>query len=51
MATHLENRLAKNIVANVGGEENVTSLTHCSNETAFKLKDEDSADGTKLFRK
>ena len=47
MAKNFE-QLAKNIVANVGGEENVISLTHCVTRLRFKLKDEDKADGTKL---
>lgn len=47
MAKNFE-QLAKDIVANVGGEENVISLTHCVTRLRFKLKDEDKADGTKL---
>lgn len=34
------NQMAKDIVANVGGEENVISLTHCVTRLRFKLKDE-----------
>ena len=43
MAKNFE-QLAKDIVANVGGEENVISLTHCVTRLRFKLKDEDKAD-------
>ena len=32
--------LAKEIVRNVGGKENVISLTHCITRRRFKLKDE-----------
>ena len=38
------NQLAKEIVAKVGGEENVISLTHCVTRLRFKLKDEAKAD-------
>lgn len=38
------NQLAKDIVTNVGGEENVISLTHCITRLRFKLKDESRAD-------
>ena len=38
------NQLAKEIVAKVGGEENVISLTHCVTRLRFKLKDESKAD-------
>ncbi|MGN0984498.1 MAG: PTS transporter subunit EIIC, partial [Gemmiger sp.] len=37
------NKLARDIVANVGGEENVISLTHCITRLRFKLKDESKA--------
>jgi len=37
------NRLAKDIIANIGGEENVISLTHCITRLRFKLKDEGKA--------
>lgn len=32
--------LAADIIKNVGGEENVISLTHCMTRLRFKLKDE-----------
>lgn len=35
--------LAKKIVANVGGKENINSLTHCITRLRFKLKDEGQA--------
>ncbi|MDO4272592.1 MAG: beta-glucoside-specific PTS transporter subunit IIABC [Eubacteriales bacterium] len=35
--------LAKDIVRNVGGKENVSSLTHCITRLRFKLKDEGKA--------
>ena len=35
--------LAKDIVANVGGKENVASLTNCITRLRFKLKDEKKA--------
>ena len=35
--------LAKEIVKNVGGKENVSSLTHCITRLRFKLKDESKA--------
>lgn len=36
-------KLAKNIIKNVGGKENVNSLTHCVTRLRFKLKDESKA--------
>lgn len=36
-------QLAKDIVRNVGGKENVISLTHCITRLRFKLKDEGKA--------
>lgn len=35
--------LAKDIIRNVGGKENVNSLTHCITRLRFKLKDESKA--------
>ncbi|PTR86720.1 PTS transporter subunit EIIB, partial [Bacillus anthracis] len=35
--------LAKEIIKNVGGKENVSSLTHCITRLRFKLKDEKKA--------
>jgi beta-glucoside PTS system EIICBA component len=35
--------LAKEIIKNVGGKENVNSLTHCITRLRFKLKDENKA--------
>nr|WP_276575919.1 beta-glucoside-specific PTS transporter subunit IIABC [Oceanirhabdus seepicola] len=35
--------MAKNIIKNVGGKENVNSLTHCVTRLRFKLKDEKKA--------
>ncbi|KAF1302331.1 MULTISPECIES: beta-glucoside-specific PTS transporter subunit IIABC [Enterococcus] len=35
--------LAKKIVANVGGKENINGLTHCITRLRFKLKDESKA--------
>ncbi|URZ16740.1 beta-glucoside-specific PTS transporter subunit IIABC [Clostridium felsineum] len=36
-------KLAKDIISNVGGKENVNSLTHCITRLRFKLKDESKA--------
>lgn len=36
-------QLAKDIVENVGGKENVNSVVHCITRLRFKLKDEDKA--------
>ncbi|NRT86655.1 beta-glucoside-specific PTS transporter subunit IIABC [Clostridium beijerinckii] len=36
-------QLAKDIIKNVGGKENVNSLTHCITRLRFKLKDESKA--------
>ena len=35
--------LAQQIVKNVGGKENIVSLTHCITRLRFKLKDESRA--------
>lgn len=40
--------LAADIIKNVGGEENVISLTHCITRLRFKLKDEDLANNETL---
>lgn len=37
------NALAENIIKNVGGKENIKSLTHCITRLRFKLKDEAKA--------
>lgn len=36
-------KLAKDIIKNIGGEDNVNSLTHCITRLRFKLKDETKA--------
>ena len=36
-------QLAKDIILNVGGKENVNSLSHCVTRLRFKLKDESKA--------
>ena len=41
-------QLAKDIVENVGGKDNVSSLTHCITRLRFKLKDESKADTDKI---
>lgn len=41
-------QLAKDIVAQVGGEENVKSLTHCVTRLRFQLKDPSKADVDRL---
>ncbi len=41
-------QLAKDIIAGVGGEENVNTLTHCITRLRFNLKDESKADSEKL---
>lgn len=37
------NQLAKSIIENIGGKENIQSLTHCITRLRFKLKDENLA--------
>lgn len=41
-------QLAKDIIANVGGKENISSLTHCITRLRFKLKDESKANDNVL---
>lgn len=41
-------KLARNVVAGVGGAENVTNLTHCMTRLRFILKDESKADDAKV---
>lgn len=36
-------KLAKDIIENIGGKENVNSITHCITRLRFKLKDENKA--------
>ena len=36
-------KLAKDIIENVGGKDNINSLTHCVTRLRFKLKDENKA--------
>lgn len=43
-------QLAKDIIKNVGGKENVNSLTHCVTRLRFKLKDEGKAN-TEVLKK
>lgn len=38
------NKVAQNILANIGGKENVNSVRHCITRVRFKLKDESKAD-------
>ena len=42
--------LAKDIIKNVGGKENINSLTHCITRLRFKLKDESKAN-TDILKK
>lgn len=37
-------KVAQNIIANVGGKENIISVRHCITRVRFKLKDESKAD-------
>ncbi|GFZ32111.1 PTS beta-glucoside transporter subunit EIIBCA [Clostridium zeae] len=43
-------KLAQDIIQNVGGEENVLSLVHCATRLRFKLKDKSKANKVKLER-
>ncbi|MFK4996687.1 PTS transporter subunit EIIB [Bacillus sp. N9] len=36
-------KLAKMIVKNIGGEDNISSVTHCATRLRFKLKDDSKA--------
>lgn len=38
------NKVAQNILANIGGRENVNGVRHCITRVRFKLKDESKAD-------
>jgi len=42
--------LAKSIIENVGGTENINNLTHCVTRLRFKLKD-DSKANTAVLKK
>lgn len=41
-------KLAKDILNNVGGEENVRSVVHCATRLRFKLIDKEKADKMKV---
>ncbi|OOM75586.1 PTS system beta-glucoside-specific EIIBCA component [Clostridium puniceum] len=43
-------QLAKDIVKNIGGKENVLSLVHCATRLRFKLKDKEKANKSALER-
>lgn len=36
-------KLAEDVVANIGGQENIVSLTHCATRLRFKLRDQSKA--------
>ncbi len=36
--------VAEQVVAGIGGKENIVSITHCATRLRFKLKDPDKAD-------
>ena len=36
-------KVARNIIANIGGKENVNSVRHCITRVRFRLKDESKA--------
>jgi len=42
------NILAKNILQNIGGMENVNNITHCATRLRFILKDENKANDEKI---
>lgn len=48
MAKKNYDELAKQIITLVGGEENITDLTHCVTRLRFKLKDNDKANQSSL---
>ena len=41
-------QLAKTIIKDVGGRDNVNSVVHCATRLRFKLKDEKKADDDAL---
>lgn len=41
-------QLAKEIIKNIGGKENINSLTHCITRLRFQLKDESKANDSIL---
>ncbi|QCJ45534.1 PTS sugar transporter (plasmid) [Bacillus sp. S3] len=41
-------KLANNIIENIGGEENIESLYHCATRLRFKLKDEEKLNTEKM---
>ncbi len=43
-------KLAKDIIKNIGGKENVLSLVHCATRLRFKLKDKEKANKSALER-
>lgn len=43
--------LAKDIVAHVGGKDNITKLVHCVTRLRFSLKDESKADTDYLMKR
>jgi len=43
-------QLAKDIIKNIGGKENVLSLVHCATRLRFKLKDKEKANKSALER-
>lgn len=43
--------LAQDIVAHVGGKENITKLVHCVTRLRFSLKDESKADADYLMKR
>ena len=43
MAANKNAQIAQSVLAAVGGEENIVSVTHCMTRLRFKLKDESKA--------